>query len=662
MDINLNLRDDWIQQQKDLSASQLSSDGQDNRTIFTNSYTNTAYLNKTCLAKADFRIACIETLHEQMLSGNTIAAVYLLDYIDEYPEIDLSSYKNDLFELYDWQLIKSVRQSDGSISLESDMLQEDSLYLNSLKNDFTETKLSSLFITGTKVQGFKFANANKDNTFVFQRLTNNKIILKPITINYQIDNEAIQTFELQQSILEKPFTLSPNQSELKIWLAADSSHEYVSIFQENSELPKQNKDYHVATTDTPIILFVKGPQRLKIVSQVPDGTRSITEKTISSDQELLDFPSLDEETYYRFFNIKPNYSNRKVKTAEFSDTNDARMNSYDDYRLNRLSSSLASQEQLAAIDSEIYNIKKSTYDFSLTHGRSLDEEQATVISNASQYSDLQGRYRYYSPDTNFYWGGDGKLRTGTAFTALFGNIRADWLPESSPFEYSAYVNDWLYFGDNIDLNAFSAGLGAAYNISYKYNHRFTTRVNGFYRNSFGDNLTRENISQVHNSIWSTYKEDHKFGISGSQRWTFNAYKDSQLYADAKLQTNESPISIDYVQASLGYRQLYDTASLEASIVNRNYFSDDDRDRAITSNRFKLAADWLIRSNQDSAFKLGVSYFNNISASKNAFAINFTWLYHRGNYLEDYRPGEYRFRSTRERRLLENTFDNLQGTQ
>ena len=662
VDIDLNLRKDWIDKQLQVSAqeSKSSTHWLSDALKSPSSLTVATNLSSACIYGAEFSENCAESLQKNMRSGDTTSAVTLLSYIDRHPELDLSSYRNDVFDYYEWQLVKSVTQSDGRISLESEFLQEDNQYINTLKNDFDKSELSSLFISGEKIQGFQFAQNEKSNVFEFRRLSSNQVILQPLTINYQIDNEDVQSLELTEKTLKKSFNLSSSQSELKFWLSENSTNEFVSIFLDDNNLTLQSKEYFVATQDTPVKLSLNGLQRLKIVSQELNGPRKIEEQLVANGQHIMDFSSLAEETYYRFFILKPSFAAVKQKIAEFAENRQARIDNINRYRTNSISTSLESLEALGDIKSEIFNSKKSTYDLSLSHGRSLDEEQANTDSLATQFTDIEGQYRYYSPETNRYWSGDAKFRVGDGFNAIFANVRADWLPENSPFEYSAYINDWIFSGDEINLNAYTLGIGAAYKFLYKYNHSFTTRVGGFYRDSFGDDLSNDNFRQVQSTIWSPYKENHKFGISASQRWTYDLYLDSQIFSDVRLQTNENPISLDYLQAGFGYRQLYDTASIEASLINRNYFSDDDRDDAFASNRFKLSADWLFKARQDDAFKLGFSYFNNFSASNSAFALNFTWLYHRGNYLEDYRPGEYRFRSTREQRLLENTFDDLEG--
>jgi len=662
VDIDLNKRAAWIKQQLQNSGQKIvnSSNWLDESLNSSTHLSVATNLGNSCRYSRDFSENCIEKLQQNMLSGNTAAAVSLLEYVDRFPEVDLSAYRSDVFERFEWQLLKTIRQSDGRISLDSEYLQEDNPYINTLKSDYADHELSSLFITGKKIQGFKFAQSQKTNTFEFKRLSQNKLILKALNINYQIDNEAVQTFELTDNSLTKSITLTPEQTELKFWLPEELENEYVSIFHDDNDLISQSKEYYVATPETPVKVALKGPQRLKVVSQELNGPREIIERDISSGQKVLDFIASSDETYFRFFTLKPSFEKPKEKSVEFSESRQARFNYLRNFRTGRVTNSLDSLDKISSVDTEIYNNQKSTYDFSLVHGRSLDEEQENTDSPASQFTDIEGQYRYYSPDTNFYWSGDAKLRTGTDFNAVFANVRADWLPENSPFEYSAYVNDWVFSGESLNLNAFGAGLSAAYNINYKYNHSFTTRLGVFYRDNFGDDLTADNFKQVQSAIWSPYKEDHKFGLTASQRWTYDAYKDTQFYAEAKVQNNENIFTTDYVQAGVGYRQLYDTASLEASLFNRNYLSDADREDSITSNRFKLSADWLFRSSQDSAFKIGFSYFNNFSASSSAYAINFTWLMHRGNYLEDYRPGEYRFRSTRENRLLENTFDDLEG--
>jgi len=661
VDIDLSLRDSWIQNQLQLSTQNKNF----NHNLFdklkkssSNSLTLATQLNNACLYNESYSKNCIDTLHQNMLSGNTASALTLLNYIDKHAEVDLNYFRNEVFDKYEWQLLKSVRQSDGQISLDSEFLQEDNSYINSLKNNFIGENLSSLFITGSKVQGFQFSQEKKDNQLNFKRISQSLVVQEPIIINFQIDDEAIQSFELTQNEITKNFRLEDKQSELKFWLSKETANNYVSIYHQDKDLVRLSKNYFVATPDTPIKLALNGPQRLKVVSQEIDGIRKIQEQEVPVGSKILEFASNSDETYYRFFVLKPSFTEATQKNTKITESEQSRLNLIKQSRVNRLSTSLNTDNTLSIINKEVFNNKKSTYDISLNHGRSLDEEQENTNTRANQFTELQGQYRYYSPDTNFYWSGDAKLRTGDGFTAVFGQARADWVPENSPFEYSAFINDWLFSGDTVDLNAVSAGLSAAYRFNYKYNHTFTTRLSGFYRNSFGDEINASNFNQVQNTIWSPYKENHKFGIQARQRWTYQAFKDTQFYTDARLQTNENPISVDYIEAAIGYRQLYNTATLEASLVNRNFFADDDRDNGFASNRFRLSADWLLQAKQDGAFRVGMSYFNNFSANNSAYTINLSWLYHRGNYLEDYRPGEYRFRQTRERRLLENTFNNL----
>ncbi len=660
VDIDLSLRDDWIQQR--LLATQTGSLHSSwlESTLQANSSLKVATkLGNTCAYKQAFSEQCMDALHESMQTGKLDKAVQLLNYLDRYPEADSSSYRNDVFDQFEWQLQKTVKQSDGRINIDSAFLQEDNPYILALEDDFSDEQLSSLFITGSKIQGFRFARGQKQNRFEFKRISQNLINARGLTINYQIDAEPVESFQLAAGATTKDFELGNDQSELKFWLAPDSANAYVSIFHSDTELTELSKEYFVASADTPVLLNINGPQRLKVVSQSSDGLRSIQEQDVPVGRQLLEFDTDNEETYYRFFTLKPSFSPRKEKIVQFNEGKQILLNAAQQYRSKRSGLVLTSAQEIKPIAAEIYNQKKSTYDLSISHGRSLDEEQENTGTQADQFTDITGQYRFFSPDNNYYWSADGKLRSGDGYTALFANLRLDWLPQNSPFEYTAYANDWIYSGEQNDLNVYNLGLRAAYNISYKYNHRFSTRLGIFYRDRLGDSLNSDDFRQLPNVIWSAYKEDHKFGWNANQAWTYNAYKDTQVYANARIQSNQDLISFDYAQLGFGARQLYDTASLDAGFVSRSYLSDDDRDESFNSNRFRLSADWLFRSSEDQAFKVGLSYFNNFSAKDSAYAINFTWLNHRGNYLEDYRPGEYRFRQTRELRLLENAFEDQQ---
>jgi len=661
VEIDLSLRNSWIEQRLISSHEQTSglNNWLEDTLNSSSSLKVTTRLKNACTYQTEYSEQCMTLLHENLLSGRPNSALNLLEYIDRFPELNLSTYRNDVFARQEWQLQKTVSQSDGRIDIESEFLQEDNSYILALEDNFSQDQLSSLFITDSKVQGFKFSQAQKQHRFEFKRLSQNFMNINSLIIQYQIDNGPVQSFEMDNDSLIKDFTLNNNESELRFWLSEESNNEYVSIFHSDTELSQLSKEYFVATPEIPVILTLKGPQRLKVISQSINGLRTIKEQSIPKGQHVLNFNSEDEETYYRFFTLKSNYSNIQEKTVQFDQNKERQINTLMKYREQRLNSVLNTSKELGSISGEIFNQKKSTYDVSIQHGRSIDEEQETRDSNAIQFTDLAGQYRYYSPDSNIYWSADAKLRTGSGYNALFGNFRADWLPQNSPFQYTAYINDWIYSGSDTDLNAYKLGLSAAYNFNYKYKHRLTTRLAGFYQDRISDNLSDEDFQTIPNAIWSRYKENHKFGLSASQSWTYDAYKDAQFYANTRLQTNQDIISFDYVQAGIGYRQLYDTASLDAAFINRSYFKDSNRESAFNSSRIRLSADWLFRSNENQAFKVGLSYFNNFTAKDSAYALNFTWLNHQGNYLEDYRPGEYRFRKARELRMLEDTFADQQ---
>ncbi len=612
----------------------------------------------TCGASAKLAKACIKNLLPLLQKRNLQTAIEILSLVDLYPDKGLMQYREEVFKYFKWSLKNNDINSDGKASIRYNFTPPESKYLKSLLT-LNDQQLTQLYVNQNRTQGITLNDPPKELKVSLSRLSSSQVLWEPLQLYYQINEN--QPLVINMTDKRHDFTVMTDDETkvLKFWLDANKNNDWVMLEINDIKIPKVEKDYFVATKIKPIQLKVTNTQRIKVIKEKLTGVRTIDEFVAYAEHPSVTFDSQDSETYYRFFELKPDFQLNSHRTVVFDSVAKSNIVEAKKGNKNKTNSGVFMEPKVENINT-IENPRKSTFEGGLLYGNGLDSEQENDV-DISRYFAFIAAHRFHDTKRENYWSSDSQLRFGDNYEALYAGHRFDSVPSDLPWRYGGSLSGWLYRDENQSFTQHQLNAFISYQFNYHQRHRFNTRASLTHRNVSTDKFLSDEITVVPTDIWSSYKNNHKNALSLSQSWRHTFLKDLQLFSSIGLRSNENLRSVDHYQGVLGAGLLYDTLSLESSLVHRVYASDEHRERQLSSNRFHLEADWLFKQSNDGVFKFGIEYYKNFSNSIDSLQLTLTWLFHSGNRLQDYRPGEFRFKKLRSefitQKILQDNIEN-----
>jgi len=216
-----------------------------------------------------------------------------------------------------------------------------------------------------------------------------------------------------------------------------------------------------------------------------------------------------------------------------------------------------------------------------------------------------------------------------------------------PFSYALEGEVWHQGSTDLNSSISSIALygRSRYNVQITPRITLSTRGRAWFRESNADSDT--DFSVVDSDVWSEFKEDHRYGLGFAQRATYRHRLDSEIYAEANLLSNESPLSLDRHGVILGWRSYFGRISSDINLNHRQFRNDSDRNGSFSRTDINLSADWFLPLSQRSNFRLSSRVRFNTNDSDISWWINLGWFDHAGQQLSDFRPDELRFRNARD---------------
>lgn len=313
----------------------------------------------------------------------------------------------------------------------------------------------------------------------------------------------------------------------------------------------------------------------------------------------------------------------------------------------------------------------ATYSLSLTptFRRNGDEGRGEV---SERFVEFNLARRHYDEVREQYWHSDLRVRERDRGEPLFG-LRQwfDYVPQRRPWSLSLFGSVHTQDLQVTDRRATSALLRAdgAWRETLGDFWRNSTQFGVFHHLIDGESQ-REPAAEVDRDIAGRYKRQHRHGLTLSDRLTFTPFRDSELFGEVGLGSNEdySPFDPDYLRYGVGARQALGACSVEGDYRLRHFMADEDRARSQALDYVDLAFDcdaWTRRASTNSA---GHRLFARLSAAQELDSGDTGWFlslgvdFSNGRGYRDFRPGEIDFRALRARGLADGFLNNRLGTE
>jgi hypothetical protein len=414
--------------------------------------------------------------------------------------------------------------------------------------------------------------------------------------------------------------------------------------------PTRNRAYHVARPESPLVLEIAGPTRIRI-DQLHEGVTRTAYRSLPPGDSLIELTSEGN----------PDMLYRVVKTVRRNDEISPRAPTPP--RLAAVHTPLAIAS-LDGADPEPAKMHPGRIRAGLEDGtwtatvkylsrRSDNDEPGSKFSE--DMGELRGTHRFRNESWGFYSQGDLFARPRKNGGPTFGG-RGRWIWPTlgiwRGLERRATVTTVVQPPTD-GPNRLEALLGA--NLEAALPHSMTAKIRhrpaiGLFARwlSLGDRngYPRENIDR---DVFTPYKADHLYGLTLKDSLTIRPYRDVFGKLDIGIQTNEdfNIGSPDRVSMGLAAAVLYQGLEIDGGYRWRHYFDDSDRSDSIDRYDIFLGVQlerWLRLARR---WQLGVEARHEISRSTTSLMLSLSFHFGRERGFRDFAPDTLRFRNERD---------------
>ncbi|SMC54570.1 hypothetical protein SAMN02746065_10426 [Desulfocicer vacuolatum DSM 3385] len=165
-----------------------------------------------------------------------------------------------------------------------------------------------------------------------------------------------------------------------------------------------------------------------------------------------------------------------------------------------------------------------------------------------------------------------------------------------------------------------------------------------------DDLDKYPDHRTDSDVFSSYKKDHKTGVSLTEYAAFKPWLDTVWFLRGGINSNEdfNIFNPDNVKIQVGWKQLFGNLNAHLAYRNAYYFADNDRDNDIKRNHVDLDLTWHQWMCNQRRFTLGLEFSQDLDNNESAVLFSLSWFFSRGRGLKDIRPGDLDFYSIHKR--------------
>ena len=614
----------------------------------------------------------------------------LLLYINQYPKsndnieimagavLDAFSYLPD-FRLFvpffdhqsRWQTINSVVESAG-------MKRESITGWNPISNSskirkaLLAVKNPSFILVDSRVSGISFSNftASKLNvkienkSFPFQRK-------QDIRLRYRFDNKKWKYIAINHSekIIKLNIEMSAGDHSLAFQWLNPIANQYIPVTIESINkqgrqfiTAKQDLSYHVATTDEPVIINIKGPNRVKVSARVnnEESTNFLYIKAGWHQLILNNIPGYGE-TLYRIYQRVRVENPRKPKIIR--NRNKPVSLPFGQW-FNEIDVHREDDEKKKIKINDKYSLghqEDGTFAFGALWSESTDREDSLNDTKQSDFYEFNISHYYFSEQLNTYF--DTKLLyrepTSSSAKPVYGFeetifIKPDWLSFAIRYDYRIYNQDYKSPTGTARAWATSQRLGIEklFNITPMWSH--LPKLTLFKKHYSNKGFIRNGDVELDYDVWSKYGETHNEGIIAADTVYYYPWLDTRLSSGFKYYSDESYdfANPEHVTLNVGWLQLLDKFILNMDYRWSYYYKQKDRNwnRSSSSNKavFKTDIFWESWVSPTQRILTNLRFTFDSKENDMSTSLGFVYYFDHGRGFRDFRPHSMSFRDLRAR--------------
>ncbi len=599
-----------------------------------------------------------------------------------------------------WQRLQSVLASSGEKTIEDDVWQPASTYL----------QLQKALLTKPMNPGERILSANNSEIIEFntaeprslmlgmrqmQRLGDEQMpVMINIALNGQSESLSLNASQMLQHPLELPagkhrISVSFDKTQLSAnhpWVCFSLADQQLSAqpkpkpststsLQRKSVLPLIRRKYHVSTDNQPLVIFAPDSSWLRIDEMNDSGQLNSRHRYVETAQKLTLPPTTNHSSYYRVYQwqadklkqLEPLPQIAQTKTVTHAPVQQTywilgqqdAFNVYDKYPVAEqedgswgLFSGFKSRRNFDEDEQtprERFSIIGWRYQLNLPE---LNSHVTTALSMRSHQnntlqtlvSENDGVWRL-----NRYWDFTAKINA-------YYQARADYLlMEGAWSVYASTSARWKqYFDNNVDNKVIMTMFARALSLSES---DVFPRRDASPDGTQGELLFERGLG-IDDDVWTDYKEDNRWGLRIADTLQYTPWLDTQLRLNMAVtsNTNGNFIKLHKYAITGGIRQYWQPFILKADLQHSRYYRDkDDVDTDNLGNRgsftrssLRLGLTWEQWSGSGQLWQID-SYVNkDLDSGESSFGLMFNWDLTDGQGFDDFAPSKLPFGSLRKR--------------
>lgn len=487
---------------------------------------------------------------------------------------------------------------------------------------------------------------------------------RPATAVIELDGDVQSEAFLDESAKTVTRALSVGAGSHSIRISAPSVPRGqtigVRVFENGRLINRtRRRAYHVATPDSPLLLDISGPTRIR-VDQLSEGVTRTSYRSLPPGVSRIELTAEGS----------PEMLYRVTKTVRREEDPTTRLPT--DPRPAPAYAPLV----VASLDGPIPEAKPmdpervrpgledGTWTATARYITRNTDDDDPGSTTSEHMGELRGTHRFRNQEWGFYSQGDLYARPRKDGGPTFGGRAKLIWPSMGIWrglERRARLTTVIQpptDGPN-QLEALLGGQVEAalpHAITAKLRHRPSVAIFARWL-SLGDrrNYPRENIDR---DVFTSYKADHLYGLRLTDSLTLRPYRDLFTKFDIGVQTNEdfNIGSPDRISLGLSGAALYEGLEFNGGYRWRHYFDDNDRNDSIDRYDLFLGIQlerWMLLERR---WQFGVKVRHEVSKATTDLMLTLSFHFGRERGFRDFAPDSIRFRSERDlsRRRQTNT--------
>jgi hypothetical protein len=153
-------------------------------------------------------------------------------------------------------------------------------------------------------------------------------------------------------------------------------------------------------------------------------------------------------------------------------------------------------------------------------------------------------------------------------------------------------------------------------------------------------------------VFSTYKADHRAGLSLADTFTYRPWLDTIWSGELDVVTNQdfNPLQPDHITLRLEWKQLLGPLQFHAAYRFGYFLADEDRSQSIDRHTLILEARWEHWRPSRQRFEVQLQTRYDLRSGDLGLLLSFSWHTGAGRAYRDFRPGVINFRRLRQYRI------------